>query len=149
MKQQINEIKRMQLLAGIINEDQVNELFGLFGGNKDKKSAPKVLQVWYELEQGADVKSGIYFPATPKGEKMFKDWKYSLELARRNYPDQKYIGFPGSLTPKIGDVYIKYKEVPYEQGMQVWRSFGGQYYGPQQHQGDSVYSHENIMKGNI
>jgi hypothetical protein len=95
--EQINEIKRMQQLAGIINEtENIDELFG-FGGNKDAKSSVNVIALGWNFSKGAkaylskdDYKGKIVcYPDTPEGSKYAQEWLKAIENGKREFPQQK------------------------------------------------------------
>lgn len=141
------------VLEKLRSKEEVNELFGLFGGNKEKKSAPKVLRVYWELEQGAleTVGSGVYYPNTPKGRKDFELWSNDLRqsrdnVSRSNSPNQKF-NCIRLKSPKVTDVYLTTKEVPYEKGMKVYTDAPSNICGPEND--IRFYSHEDIMNGKM
>ena len=95
--EQINEIKRMQQLAGIISESEnIDELFG-FGGNKDAKSSINVIALGWNFSKGAkaylskdDYKGKIVcYPDTPEGSKYAQEWLKAIENGKREFPQQK------------------------------------------------------------
>jgi len=146
----IEEVVNEALKA--VRKEEVNELFGLFGGNKEKKSAPKVLKVYWKLEQGALEPTGVYFPSTQKGKKDFDEWSNDLRqvrdnASRSNNPNQSFPCRVGNLNPKVTDVYITWKEIPYEKGMKVYTEFTGDLCGPEEK--GTIYSHENIINGKM
>ena len=182
MENLINEAKRMQHLAGIVVEslnkqpqvssesksldieeivnealeavrkESTNEIFGLFGGSK-KGTTPNVLQVWYELDQGAQYASNVYFPDTAEGKKQIGLWQKDLEQTKSNVlkspnPYQKFTSIPNmNQDPNITDVSIFSKKVPYKQGMDVYKEYGSKSSGPSSN--DYTYSHDAIMQGKV
>jgi hypothetical protein len=146
----IEEIVNEALKA--VRKEQTNEIFGLFGGSK-KGTTPNVLQVWYELDQGAQYASNVYFPDTAEGKKQIGLWQKDLEQTKSNVlkspnPYQKFTSIPNmNQDPNITDVSIFSKKVPYKQGMDVYKEYGLKSSGPSSN--DDTYSHDEIMQGKV
>ena len=88
MKQQINEFKRMQVLAGIINENQLNEI----GGKGDTPDNPKLQAAVNYLVQNRDrFISSEYYDSrgiaelSPMSDKELYDY-----LIKYNHSDALY-----------------------------------------------------------
>jgi hypothetical protein len=100
MKQYINEIKRMQQLAGIISESEnIDELFGFGGGDKDTKGSVNVIALGWNFKAGAKAYLSkasykgkiVCYPDTPDGDKYAKAWLKAIENGKREFPQQKII----------------------------------------------------------
>ena len=83
--EQLNEIKRMQQLAGIISESEnIDELFGFGGGNKDTKGSVNVIALGWNFNKGAEAYLSdngkiVCYPDTPEGAEYAKAWLKAIE----------------------------------------------------------------------
>ena len=93
--EQLNEIKRMQQLAGIISESEnIDELFGFGGGNKDTKGSVNVIALGWNFNKGAEAYLSnkgkiVCYPDTPEGAEYAKAWLKAIEYGKRDFPQQK------------------------------------------------------------
>jgi hypothetical protein len=110
--EQLNEIKRMQQLAGIISESEnIDELFGFGGGNKDTKGSVNVIALGWNFNKGAEAylsKNGykgkiVCYPDTPEGAEYAKAWLKSVEYGKRDFPQEKILTTQTGIECRLDD----------------------------------------------
>ena len=154
--EQINEIKRMQQLAGIISESEnIDELFG-FGGNKDVKDSINVIALGWNFKAGAKAylsKDGykgkiVCYPDTPEGAEYAKMWLKAIENAKRDFPQEKILTTqPGNVESRLDDGMPTLEKKKFDPNtMIVYKPKSSPYYyGP--HYSEKPLSAEQVTSG--